>query len=84
MTDFFTNQDNARKNTGRLVGLFVLAVIAIIVLVYLVVATAMALNEHRSLLSNLGTLEGHSQPFQWGMLWQPEVLFLVGSSNDYA
>src|SRR5512134_2398786 len=36
--NFFENQDRARRNTGRLVVLFILAVIAIMVMVYLVVA----------------------------------------------
>ncbi|MFG0329365.1 MAG: M48 family metallopeptidase [Phycisphaerales bacterium] len=37
-TDFFARQDAARKQTGRLVVLFILAVIAIMVMVYLVIA----------------------------------------------
>lgn len=36
--DFFQSQDAARRNTGRLVILFILAVIAIMVMVYLLVA----------------------------------------------
>lgn len=41
-TDFFEHQDIARKKTGRLVFLFILAVIAIIVMVYLVIALALS------------------------------------------
>ena len=36
--DFFQSQDAARRNTGRLVILFILAVIAIMVMIYLLVA----------------------------------------------
>ena len=40
-TDFFERQDIARRNTGRLVLLFVLAVLAIMVSIYLLLATTM-------------------------------------------
>ena len=39
--DFFESQDAARKKTGRLVFLFVLAVVSIIVSVYVVVSVAL-------------------------------------------
>jgi len=41
-TNFFENQGRARRNTGRLVILFILAVIAIMVMVYLVIALFLA------------------------------------------
>jgi Zn-dependent protease with chaperone function len=40
-TDFFTRQELARRNTGRLIVLFLLAVVAIVAAVYLVVAFAL-------------------------------------------
>ena len=40
-TDFFEHQDIARRNTGRLVILFVLAVLAIMVSIYLLLAATM-------------------------------------------
>ena len=36
--NFFESQDVARKNSGRLIVLFVIAVLAIMVLVYLLIA----------------------------------------------
>ncbi len=53
--DFFENQEVARKKTGRLVFLFVLAVIAIVISVYFVIAAAtigLARGEAGSLLAN--------------------------------
>ena len=38
--DFFESQDAARQKTGRLVFLFVLAVVSIVVSVYVVVSAA--------------------------------------------
>ncbi len=52
--DFFEHQEVARKKTGRLVVLFVLAVIAIVICVYLVVAVALSLGASR------GWTGGHS------------------------
>ena len=40
-TDFFERQDIARRNTGRLVLLFVLAVLAIMVSIYLLLVVTM-------------------------------------------
>ena len=39
-TDFFDRQDHARRQTRRLVVMFALAVVAIILAIYLVVAVA--------------------------------------------
>ncbi|MHC4994164.1 MAG: M48 family metallopeptidase, partial [Planctomycetota bacterium] len=39
--DFFDHQDRARKNTGRLVGLFFLAVLGIVFGAYVIVAVAL-------------------------------------------
>lgn len=41
--NFFEHQERARRRTGRLVGLFALAVVAIVVLVYLLVVVALPL-----------------------------------------
>ena len=42
-TDFFTSQDNARKQTGRLVALFIFGVIATMVSLWLALAVPIAL-----------------------------------------
>ena len=63
--DFFEHQEAARKKTGRLVLLFVLAVVVIIVLVYGVVAGVLLFNSAKT---------GSRPP----SLWQPEILLLVG------
>jgi Zn-dependent protease with chaperone function len=47
MNDFFSHQDAARKNTRRLVVLFVLAVVAIVVAVYVAVVVIFAMNDVR-------------------------------------
>ena len=41
-TDFFTSQDNARKQTGRLVVLFVLGVVATMASLWMVAIVPMA------------------------------------------
>jgi Zn-dependent protease with chaperone function len=45
--NFFADQDRARRNTRRLVVLFVLAVVAIVVAVYLAVVVVFAINDVR-------------------------------------
>ncbi len=47
MNDFFEHQDRARRNTRRLVALFVMAVLAIVVAVYLAVVLIFAFNDIR-------------------------------------
>jgi len=64
--DFFSAQDEARKNTKWLVLLFLLAVISIIVLLYLTVAFF-------STYSNTARMAG---PVQW---WQPDLFLIVAS-----
>jgi len=62
--DFFSAQDNARKNTKWLVSLFALAVVSIIVLVYLAVII---------LIANVDTTPA---PFQ---LWRPDLFFNIAA-----
>ena len=47
MQNFFEHQDRARRNTRRLVALFVVAVVAIVVAVYLAVVLIFAFNDIR-------------------------------------
>jgi Zn-dependent protease with chaperone function len=62
--DFFTHQDLARRNTRRLVVLFVLAVAAIVVAVHLAVAAFLLTTEAGELVAAGGP-------------WSPEVLLPV-------
>ena len=64
--DFFEHQDIARRKTGRLVTLFVLAVLAIIALVYVLVAVG------------LGLAADEQGEFNTAMLVRMDVLGLVG------
>jgi Zn-dependent protease with chaperone function len=68
--DFFEHQEAARRNTGRLVALYVAAVVAIIVLVYLVIAGFIVFGKSRS-------HPGLAAP----SLWQPDLLFYVGGGT---
>lgn len=63
--DFFSAQDEARKNTKWLVLLFMLAVLSIIVLLYLAVV----------FFSNYSTTARMAEHAQW---WRPQVLLIVG------
>lgn len=65
--DFVGDQERARKRSGRLVIMFVLAVLGIAATVYLVVAGVLV----------FATADG-SQPLSW---WQPEVLALAGGGT---
>lgn len=65
--DFFEQQEVARKNTGYLVALFVLAVSALISVTYLVVASAVAY------------LQGGGN-FTFGDLWNWRILVGIGGS----
>lgn len=60
--NFFEHQDFARKRTGRLVYLFAAAVIAIVLTVYLLIAT---------LLTFSG--ETKNKPIDYRKLWNPEL-----------
>ena len=70
--NFFESQDIARRRTGRLVGLFVCAVIAIIVLTYLVVA---------GVIVGTGAFgKGKGEP-NWDLIAHPALLLAVGCSS---
>ena len=62
--DFFAHQEQARRNTAKLVGLFSLAVVCIIAAIYLVAVIALASADHME--------EGGQDPG----LWHPELLML--------
>jgi Zn-dependent protease with chaperone function len=68
-TDFFENQDRARRKTGRLVVFFVLAVLAIIAMLYALAILVVGYQGHElssgARFSELG----------W---WDPELLVQVG------
>ena len=66
--DFFAAQAHARRNSARMVGLFALAVCAIVLLVYLAaVATLYYSGDHASLAGG-GNVQ---KSMQW---WQPRLL----------
>lgn len=70
MRDFFDHQDQARASTRRLVFLFVLAVLATVVSVYLVTVLF------------LGGLEGTGDDGRWAFrLWNPTVLLWAGGAT---
>lgn len=60
--NFFEHQDHARRKTGRLIYLFVLAVVAIVVSVYLLIAV----------LITFGS-EKENQAIDYRKLWNPEL-----------
>jgi len=63
-TDFFQNQDTARRNTSRLVFLFALAVLALTVMLY-----ALAV-----LLTGVGTPDPRTGEMQLALEWSQPVL----------
>lgn len=71
--NFFEQQDKARKNTGRLVALFVIAVVLIVLSVYIVAVLAVGgfeSSEH---------YPGDAPPaFTW---WRPEILLFAGGGS---
>lgn len=69
--NFFEQQDKARKNTGRLVALFALAVVLIIASVYLVFVVALGVFYAQA--SDDGAVV-----IRW---WHPEVLLLAGGGS---
>lgn len=69
--NFFESQEQARKNTGRLVILFILAVIGIIVAVYLVIVLSL------SIAGPVLKLDESGQPRGIG-IWNPTLLVTVG------
>jgi len=68
-TNFFENQDRARKKTGRLVIFFVLAVLAIIAMLYALAILVVGYQTHE-----LSSAESVSR-LGW---WDPELLVQVG------
>jgi len=65
--DFFEHQDAARRKTGRLVILFILAVIGIIVALYFVFTAVMLYLDHKQ-----------GRPFDW---WHPQMaMYVVGGT----
>jgi Zn-dependent protease with chaperone function len=75
--DFFAHQDKARQKTSRLVWMFGAAVIAIIMLTYLVVSIFIV----GAGLFQDAQKTGKTQPvpFEWSMLWDPQLLLIVGA-----
>ncbi|MCH7602588.1 MAG: M48 family metallopeptidase [Planctomycetes bacterium] len=69
--NFFESQEQARKNTGRLVILFALAVIGIIVAVYLVIVLSLSIAGPALKLDESGQLRGIG-------IWNPTLLVTVG------
>lgn len=67
MMDFFEQQEVARKNTGYLVALFVLAVLALIGVTYVVIASVVAFVER-------------GREFTFEALWDWRILVGVGGS----
>lgn len=62
MNDFFARQENARRNTGRLLFLFALAVIAVVLGVYLAVALSLWFYEFKH---GRSASLWHAQAFFW-------------------
>lgn len=75
--DFFQLQDNARRQTTRLLVMFGLSVIAIIIVLYFVVAIGMAgvEREHQSSTHHWSSLPPERS------LWQPAVLLWVAGGT---
>ncbi len=69
--NFFESQDVARKNSGRLVVLFVIAVIAIMVLVYLLIAATVGYM----------TRDPRTGAIQWENLLNPWLMLGAGAGT---
>jgi Zn-dependent protease with chaperone function len=68
-TDFFDNQDRARRNTGRLVLLFILAVLAIVAMLYVIAVVVFGYQGQ----------DPHTGAMRWDLRWwEPELLAQVG------
>jgi Zn-dependent protease with chaperone function len=67
-TDFFERQDNARRQTFRLLVMFALSVVVIILVIYLLVAAA------TSGVFSSGRHSAHAAP---GSLWDPGLFAVV-------
>ncbi|HEU5118988.1 MAG TPA: M48 family metallopeptidase, partial [Isosphaeraceae bacterium] len=80
--DFFQHQDVARKNTSRLIILFVLAVISLVLVTYAAMAGILLYGEAQG---------DHGGPPDWSKLWNPGLfgavaagtLALVGGGSAY-
>lgn len=72
-TDFFQQQDRARRRTGWLVALFALAVVLIVAAVYLAVVATLGYAE------SYGGREGRAGML--GFIWQPELLVGVSGAT---
>ncbi|HBO43157.1 MAG TPA: hypothetical protein DD670_04330 [Planctomycetaceae bacterium] len=68
--DFFEQQDVARRQTGRLIWFFVLAVIGIVVAVYLVAWFAL------TMIGSYADEPGAANPYA-DSIWQPELFLMV-------
>lgn len=85
--DFFTQQDQARKHTSRLVILFALALLTLIVLTNLLLIAAfwgIDLYSHAdgNQRIDLSQMWQHSDPQQWLMI-SVAVLWVVGCASAY-
>ena len=74
--DFFEHQEVARKKTGLLVFLFVLAVVSIMALVYVVVAWAVIYSQGEDVWTATG-----EQRIGWASLLDLKLLGLVGAGT---
>jgi Zn-dependent protease with chaperone function len=79
--DFFEHQDRARRNTARLIGLFVASILAIIPVVYLVVVAVLRATASDAALSIVDPALAEATgglrerlPTGW---WMPELLLAV-------
>ncbi len=78
-TDFFDRQDHARRQTTRLLVMFVLSVVVIILAIYLVVAVAAGATESRPLHPSRYLYDEPGQPMalHGPTLWNPQLFLGV-------
>jgi Zn-dependent protease with chaperone function len=70
--DFFEHQDAARRKTGRLVALFILAVLSIVVVVYVAAAV---------LYLNVQPEQVEPKPVDYRELWNPQLFLVVAGAT---
>lgn len=75
--NFFQHQETARRNTWRLIGLFVVAVAALIVMTNLLVALVLGLLGSGA-ADSYQAAQQFNQPFNWARFWQI-ALFVAGT-----
>ncbi|WIO73878.1 M48 family metallopeptidase [Porticoccaceae bacterium LTM1] len=75
--NFFQHQETARRNTWKLIGLFVIAVAALIVMTNILVALVFGLLGNGA-ADSYQAAHNFSQPFNWGRFWQI-ALFVAGT-----